>query len=128
MKKMLNKIMNYLHNTTIIQRCLIIIIILEIIFISQFKIVIGFGESMLPTLKDSSPLICHYTKRYNINDVVYFKVGGLPVVHRIIDINDSTLLDGTTIRSYKTKGDNNDIEDFFTIYDENIVCKVVGTK
>ena len=49
---------------------LISLLIVEIIFILHFKIIIGVGESMLPTLGNPQILLCQYTNDYEVGDKV----------------------------------------------------------
>lgn len=103
-----------------------IFLIIEIIFFTQFKIIIGSGMSMYPTIKDKSVLICEYTDDYKVNDIVYYRLNNKPIVHRIIQITEYLMQDNTVIKVYKIKGDNNSEADAFEVYRENIVCKVKG--
>lgn len=81
---------------------------------------------MYPTIGDHQVLLCQYRGNYKVDDVVLYKVNGIPIVHRIVKITEYTLADGSTVKTYSMKGDNNDNIDMFETYEENIVCKVVG--
>lgn len=110
------------------QKLLIIIILLEFIFILNFKIVIGSGNSMSPTIGQHQVLLCKYSNDYKEGDIIYYELNGIPIVHRIIEINEYTLLNGAKVNTYKIKGDNNPAADAFEVYKENIKCKIVGVK
>lgn len=110
----------------IINICLFIFIIIELIFTFNFKVVIGSGMSMIPTIDEHQILLCQYSNDYSVNDIVLYKVDGLSVVHRIVQVTEYRLDNGTVVKTYRTKGDNNKSDDMFELYEENIVCKVVG--
>lgn len=105
---------------------LIILIIIEIVCISKFKIVVGSGLSMVPTIDDHQVLLCEYSKNYQIDDIVLYKVDNIPIVHRIVNITEYHLADGSIIKLYTMKGDNNPNTDLFETYKENIICKIIG--
>lgn len=105
---------------------LIILVIIEIIYISKFKIVIGSGLSMAPTIDDHQILLCEYSKNYQVDDIVLYKVNNIPIVHRIVKITEYQLIDGSIVKLYTMKGDNNSNTDLFETYKENIICKVIG--
>lgn len=105
---------------------LVIFLIFEILCVVKFKIVIGNGASMLPTIGSNQLLLCEYTNKYNINDVVLYKINNIPIVHRIVKITEYTLMDGSVVKTYTMKGDNNKEIDLFETYQENIVCKIKG--
>lgn len=110
----------------VINICLFIFIIIELIFAAKFKIVIGSGMSMSPTIDEHQVLLCQYDNNYSVNDVVLYEVDGLSIVHRITHVTEYKLENGVIIKTYRTKGDNNDSNDIFELYEENIICKVVG--
>lgn len=109
---------------TMKNKVLLIIIIAEVIFIAHFRIVFGFGDSMYPTLKNGSVLLCRIQESYDVGDIVYYRINGLPVVHRITNIVTYDM-GGHYITTYTLQGDNNEGQDDFNIYKENIVCKVL---
>lgn len=102
----------------------LIFFIIELIFFSQFKIIIGSGMSMYPTIKDKTLLLCKYTNNYKVGDIVHYRIGNKPIVHRIIQITEYSMTDGGILKVYKIKGDNNKEPDTFEVYDENIICKI----
>lgn len=97
-----------------------IVLVLALMFALNYKVVFGSGKSMLPTIKEKQILLCKKQKDYKVNDIVFFKLNGIPVVHRIINV-----VDYGNVKAYTTKGDGNDSADMFGIYKENIVCRVV---
>ena len=117
--------LKYLKSKPFIIRFMLILLITEIIFFINYKVIFGSGSSMNPLIEDGSILICDYTKNYKLNDIIYFTVGNKHIVHRITKITEYKLTDNSVIKGYQTKGDNNKEADMFEIYDENIICKVV---
>lgn len=117
--------LKYLKSKPFIIRFMLILLIIEIIFFINYKVIFGSGSSMSPLIEDGSILICDYTKNYKLNDIIYFTVGNKHIVHRITKITEYKLTDNSIIKGYQTKGDNNKEVDMFEIYDENIICKVV---
>ena len=105
---------------------LLIIIVRASVFkqndIFGYKVyVIGSG-SMEPTIYTEDVVIVKKEKQIKINDVIAFKEGNTVIVHRVIDIaneNNSQL--------YKTKGDNNNVEDEKYISESNIEGTVKAT-
>lgn len=95
-----------------------------ILLFDKFKIMIGSGTSMLPTFKEKQVTLCMKQSSYEIGDVVYYRIGKFPIAHRIIDIH-TIEVDGMTVKLYTMKGDNNPVSDYFQVYDENIVCKII---
>lgn len=102
----------------------LIFFILEVIFFTRFKVIVGSGMSMYPTIKDHTILLCKYSNNYKVGDIVYYKVGNNHIVHRIIQITEHKMIDNSIIKVYKIKGDNNEKADMFEVYDENLICKV----
>lgn len=125
---MAKKIFNKWSNIPLTNKLLFIFILLEFMFITHFKVIFGVGASMTPSIKSHQILMCKYTDTYKINDIILYNVDGFPIVHRIVRINEHHLIDGKTIYTYKTKGDNNSSEDVFELYKENIICKIMGIK
>lgn len=106
----------------------IIFFIIELLFFSRYKIIIGSGMSMYPTIKDKTILLCEYTKEYKLNDIVYYRIAGKPIVHRIVQITEYKMSDNSIVKVYSIKGDNNNEPDVFSVYDENIICKIKFVK
>lgn len=111
---------------SIINTILLVFLVLELFFVIKYKIVIGSGASMLPTIGNHQILLCEYTNNYKVDDIVLYKVNGIPIVHRIVKITTYDLENGTSVKTYTMKGDNNNDVDMFETYRENIVCKVKG--
>ena len=85
--------------------------------------------SMLPEIKVKDVVV---TKKYDpeeleINDIITFlssddRLSGVVVTHRIVD----KFYDSTTGKyNFKTKGDNNKVEDTALVQDYNIIGKVI---
>lgn len=110
----------------IINTFLLLFLIVEILCVIKFKIVIGSGISMSPTIKNHQILFCEYTDNYNVDDIVLYKLDGISIVHRIVKVTKYDLSNGSTIEVYTMKGDNNLSTDMFETYRENIVCKIKG--
>lgn len=99
---------------------LIISGLLIITWLCLFKIIIGCGNSMLPTISNKAILLCMKQRNYKVGDIVYYQLDKYNVVHRIIEIKD----DGSLIQ-YKTRGDGNEQADGYLITKTNIKCKVL---
>ena len=107
---------------------LIFVIIINVISIVSMKImkngypnVFGYSYfsvisgSMSPKIEIGDELIIKLTKDVKIDDIITFEEDGAYVTHRLISMDNDTLI---------TKGDNNDTEDdAFNI--EKVVGKVV---
>lgn len=96
---------------------LIFLIILSMFNISFlgfriFKVVSG---SMKPYLNINDIVIVYKNNNYQINDVITYKKNNEYITHRIIDINDKTII---------TKGDNNNSIDEL-ILKKDIIGKVI---
>lgn len=94
-------------------------IVLLLAFLN-IKIIIGSGDSMLPTIPSKKILLCIKNTKYEVNDIVFYKLDNHNVVHRIIAIID----DGTVIQ-YQTKGDGNNAPDRYLITKTNIKCEII---
>lgn len=94
-------------------------IVLLLAFLN-IKIIIGSGDSMLPTIPSKKILLCIKNTKYEVNDIVFYKLDNHNVVHRIIAIID----DGTVIQ-YQTKGDGNATPDRYLITKTNIKCEII---
>ena len=84
---------------------------IDIFGYSLFKVDTG---SMIPSLQIGDIIIVKLTNDVNIDDIVTFKKENEFITHRIIEINEDTII---------TKGDNNNTEDE-PITKEKIVGKV----
>lgn len=107
---------------------LFIILFIEIIMVFNFKVILGRGMSMYPTITSSQILLCKYQKSFDVGDIVYYNIGREHIVHRIVAIDKTEMTNGMVIKQYTLKGDNNPDVDYFKVYDENIVCKVLFIK
>ncbi|WP_417898041.1 signal peptidase I [Bacillus haimaensis] len=58
---------------------------------------------------------------YDVGDVITFHLDGKLITHRIIELNNKN---GQAV--YKTKGDNNDGPDLWTISKQNVIGKYTG--
>lgn len=85
-----------------------------------FKIIIGSGNSMMPTIPNRAILLCMKQRDYKVGDIVNYQIGKYSVVHRIIAIQD----DGVLVQ-YQLKGDGNKSPDKYLITKTNIKCKVL---
>lgn len=84
--------------------------------------IVILSNSMLPYIEKGDLVIIKKTGLHDIkiNDIIEYKVGGVHIVHRVINIKEAN-----KGHIYITKGDNNDAVDR-PVYDEQIVGKVVG--
>ena len=71
------------------------------------KAFIIVSGSMIPTINIGDIVIINDTTNVKTNDIIAFREGGMVIVHRII--NEEVDVTGKTM--YKTKGDNNNVED-----------------
>ena len=98
------------------------------------KVVPLFGEyviitqSMVPTIKINDAVIVKRSTRdeLDIGDVITFqstddRYAGLTITHRIVGMQ--SLSNGNLV--YRTKGDNNKIEDSSVVLEDNIYGKVI---
>jgi len=80
------------------------------------------GKSMEPLINHDDECLCLFENDYKIGDVVAFYIPYNRQIelisHRIIKENADGII---------TKGDNNNIEDPFTIKQEQIFCKIQET-
>lgn len=97
----------------------IFFIILLVIF-TNIKIIIGSGESMLPTIPTKKILLCIKKSNYEVNDIILYKIDKHKVVHRI-----TAIIDDGVITQYQTQGDGNELADRYLITKTNITCKVI---
>lgn len=75
------------------------------------------GRSMNPTLSYRDLLEIEPSNQVLIGDIILFRYKGKLIVHRIIDIAEEGI---------KTRGDNNEIEDFEFLTPQDIIGKVVA--
>ena len=134
MKNVLNRIAKIISSAIFV--LLIIIIILIVGYIIRIKFLASnnrlgevkvnlytiLSQSMYPKIKAGDIVITYKNKNniYNIGDIITFTStgnisNGITITHRITDIykvND--------LYTYKTKGDNNNTEDNFNVYEKDI--------
>lgn len=118
----------FIKELDLFSKILLIILLLKILLLFKFKLAIGMGDSMLPTLKNPSVVICMYTDNYEVGDIVMYELEGTQIMHRITQITTHSLSDGTQVRTYQLKGDNNPEPDIFEVYHDNIKCKAIFVK
>ena len=94
--------------------------LLIITWLCLFKIIIGSGKSMLPTISNKAILLCMKQQNYKVGDIINYQIDKYSIVHRIIEIKD----DGVVVQ-YKVKGDGNKQADGYLITKTNIKCKVL---
>ena len=94
--------------------------LLIITWLLLFKIIIGSGKSMLPTISNKAILLCMKQQNYKVGDIINYQIDKYSIVHRIIEIKD----DGVVIQ-YRVKGDGNKQADGYLITKTNIKCKVL---
>ena len=89
---------------------------------SPMPIVTVVSDSMLPIIHRGDILVTHTPQQFKVGDIIVYRVPtfGYPIVHRIVDIEKRN---GETI--YFMKGDNNPVEDPWSITRSNIIGKVV---
>lgn len=118
----------FIKELSLLSKIMLILLILGILLMFKFRLVIGRGDSMLPTLNNPSFVICMYTNNYEEGDIVMYELEGIRIMHRITKITMYPLSDGTQVRKYQLKGDNNPAPDAFEIYHDNIKCKAILPK
>ena len=121
----MRKIISLWQSIPLFYKSLVIFVILECLFFSRFTVLIGSGTSMSPTIEANQLLLCKNDDNYQVGDIVYYKVDGKPITHRIIQIH-RYVFKNDVLYTYTLRGDNNDSEDLFDVYKENIICKVIG--
>ena len=106
---------------------LLLIIIIRVQVFKQNNIfgykayIIGSG-SMEPTIYTEDVVIVKKEKQINKNDIIAFKEENTVIVHRVVDI-----VGKENEQQYKTKGDNNNVEDGKYISESNIEGTVKAT-
>ena len=100
----------------------LIIVILLVSGILKYKMIAIGSNSMIPTYERGDAII--YEKLDNsinlkLGDVIAFKKSDIVITHRINDI-----INRNGVISYKTKGDNNNSEDFFEVPHSDVLGKV----
>lgn len=123
--KIVQSFINFWKETNVVVRLALIFLIAEIIFFLNFKIVVGFGSSMEPTIPSGSLLVCKKQSSYKVGDIVYYTIDGKHVVHRIKEVKDFKFSTDFDVTAYILQGDNNQSEDMFLVFKENIICKVM---
>lgn len=112
---MLNKVLKIIINIILI----IIIIILAIYALFRFTNKIEILKVETGSMKDNinvgDYILIYKQNDYKINDIVTYKVEGYYITHRIVEINDDTII---------TKGDANNVVDG-EITKKDIVGKVI---
>lgn len=98
---------------------LIILLLIFILNIMNFKLFIVASGSMEPTLKVNELIFVKSQKEYRIGDIITFydETLGATTTHRIVDID--------TNGEITTKGDYNNTEDDNKITNEKIIGKVI---
>lgn len=98
---------------------LIILLLIFILYIMNFKLFIVASGSMEPTLKVNELILVKSQKEYRIGDIITFYDETLDATttHRIVDID--------TNGEITTKGDYNNTEDNNKITNEKIIGKVI---
>lgn len=105
----------------IIKKLLMTIYILIIVmWLMFFKVIVGSGKSMLPTIPQKALLLCIKQSNYEVGDVVNYQTDHYNVVHRIISKQDN----GNSVK-FQMKGDGNTTVDNYLITKENIKCRVL---
>ena len=103
----------------LLKPALVLLASVSIFTLTGNRVIYGRGDSMLPTIDSNSIVLCFNKRDYDVGDVVYFKISGNSVVHRIV----VKYVSGD-VTYYETKGDGNESKDKYPIYEENIICKV----
>lgn len=88
-------------------------------YLFGYKPVLVLTGSMEPTLKTNSVAIVKRSS-YNdvkVNDILMYKIDGKMITHRIIKKDNKGII---------TKGDNNNVEDAYTIKKENVRAVVIA--
>ncbi len=91
--------------------------------IFNFYMYIIITDSMKPYINSGDIIISHKEKeeKIEVGDVITFSKFGEVITHRIIEIKD----DGKDLKQYITKGDNNNVEDNYNIYYDEIIGKEI---
>ena len=89
---------------------------------SPMPIVTVVSDSMLPIIHRGDLLVTYMPHEFRVGDIIVYRVPmfGYPIVHRIVRIEEKN---GQKI--YFMKGDNNPVQDPWSIEKGNIIGKVV---
>lgn len=90
--------------------------------LTKYSLYVVDSKSMTPTLDVDDIVVVKQEDAYKVDDIITFTPysdSKETYTHRIIDIEDDS---GEA--KYITKGDNNDIEDNFSVTDKNTLGKV----
>lgn len=126
MNKSIGKTVEFICKTLTILLITLIISVVSVLTIPRmfgYDILAVLSGSMEPTYKVGS--ILYIDKNFQaedikVGDVITFKTDNDTIItHRVIDINED--------KTFKTKGDNNDIEDMTPIKFEDLLGKVIFT-
>ncbi len=90
----------------------------ERITLLKYSPLVVLTGSMEPSLYPGDIVVIKESDSYAVGDVITYKVENYYVTHRIIDIYE---INGS--KSYKTKGDNNNIEDEYSVSTKQVIGK-----
>lgn len=115
-----------IENLIVLIASLVGMFLLATVFLPNFgyKLIVIKSGSMAPTIKTGSAVIIHKNDNYQNKDIITFikkaNASKELVTHRIIKVDSEN---GKQI--YKTKGDNNNVEDQETTLQKNVLGKVI---
>ncbi len=90
----------------------------ERITLLRYSPLVVLTGSMEPSLYPGDIVVIKESDSYSVGDVITYKVENYYVTHRIIDVYE---INGS--KSYKTKGDNNNIEDEYSVSTKQVIGK-----
>lgn len=118
--------MQIIRNIFITITTAIITVVFSLAFLTlplfgNHKILVVLSDSMKPLFYAGSLILVHPSPTYTIGDVISFQLPKAKqfVTHRIVSISEDNV--------YQTKGDANRENDGFTVLQEQIIGKQVGT-
>lgn len=87
-------------------------------YLFGYKPIYVLTGSMEPTMREKSVVIVKKATydEVDVDDIIMYEVEDKSITHRIIE---------KTEEGIRTKGDNNNVEDAYTLTDENVKAKVV---
>ncbi|WP_373604948.1 signal peptidase I SipW [Bacillus sp. AFS017336] len=127
MKKILSIVGNILKSIFLVILCFLAFIVISSRFTGGESTMLGYqlkavlSGSMEPTFHTGSIIVVKLgtnPSSYQKGDIVTFHMDNKLITHRIVAVHQK---DGEI--SYKTKGDNNNAQDLWTVYPQNILGK-----
>jgi len=127
LKKVLSIIGNILKSILVVILCFLAFVVISSRFTGGESTILGYqlkavlSGSMEPTFHTGSIITVKLganPSSYQKGDIITFQMDNKLITHRVAAVHNKN---GEI--SYKTKGDNNDAQDIWTVYPQNIIGK-----